>query len=101
MRVIGNIGNDPKKLSTREGKPYYRFSLAESFGKDEKKTTTWYEVTAFVDETTGDPLKKGEFVEVSGRAEAKLFSKRDGSPGVSLDLTAFSVQPAKSKAAAA
>lgn len=92
MQVYGNIGSplEPRKGAAKE---FFTFRLAENNGKDENKTTTWYEVTAFISELDADLLSKGQFVKITGRVEAQAYAKRDGSPGASLKLVTGSIKP--------
>lgn len=92
MQVYGNIATP---LEARQGnqKSFYTFRLAENQGKDENRTTTWYEVTAFISELDADLLSKGQFVKVTGRVEAQAFAKRDGTPGAALKIVTGSIKP--------
>lgn len=84
MAIIkGNIGSDIKCIPG-QAKDFYSFTLAESNG--ENRAPTWYEVTAFIDETDADMLSKGEWVEITGRLEAHAYAKKDGTPAASLRL---------------
>ncbi len=98
MQVYGNIATGlEQRTSTKTGKVFYTFRLAENQGKDEQRTTTWYDVAAFIPELDADLLSKGQFVKVTGRVEAVAFRKRDGEPGASLSLLAFKVEPVERK----
>lgn len=92
MQVFGNISNDLVRREGREsGNPFFTFRLAENHGEGDKRTTTWYEVVAFLDELDADLLSKGMFVKVTGRVEAEAFTRRDNSPGAALKLVTGSV----------
>lgn len=95
MQVYGNIATPLEARQGREsGKQFYTFRLAENQGRDEAtRTTTWYEVTAFISELDADLLNKGQFVKVTGRVEAEAFTRRDGTPGAALKLVTGSIQP--------
>lgn len=96
MIVEGFIGGPPERLTSRAQKAYTTFSLAESHGKDEKRTTVWYRVISFtLSELEVDLLSKGQFVRVEGRLEVKPFLKKDGSAAADITLIAFSVTPAE------
>lgn len=98
MQVIGNIATPVEKKTGKSGKEFYTFRLAENHGKEENRTTTWYDVSAFISELDADLLSKGQFVKVSARVEAEAYAKRDGSPGASLKLLAFQIEPVERKA---
>jgi single-stranded DNA-binding protein len=98
MQVFGNIGSAPEKKVSKNGKEYFRFRLAENQGRDENRTTQWYEVNAFISEMDGDFLAKSMFVKVTGRLVVEAFMKKDGTPGASATIMAFDVEPVERKA---
>ena len=97
MQVTGNIGRAPEKKTTKAGKVYYQFSLAENTGKDESKQTTWYQVQAFVSEAEGEALNKGQFVTVNGRLLADAYMNKDNQPAVGLTIQTGKVTPVERK----
>lgn len=93
MQVFGNIANTLEKHTGKtSGKEFYTFRLAENQGKDDQRTTTWYDVTAFISELDADLLSKGQFVKVTGRLEVKAFARKDGTPGASANILAYKVE---------
>ncbi len=98
MQVHGNIGGPVEKKTSKNGKEYFRFRLAENQGKDDNRTTLWYDVNAFIEELDGDLLAQSMFVKVTGRLVVEAFMKRDGTPGAALTVLANSVQPVEKKA---
>lgn len=97
MQVIGNIATSVDAKKAKSGKDFYVFRLAENHGKDDARTTTWYDVSAFISELEADLLSKGQFVKVSARIEAEPYLKRDNTPGASLKLLAFAIEPVERK----
>lgn len=98
MQVYGNIANTLEKhIGKTSGKEFYTFRLAENQGKDEQRTTTWYDVTAFISELDADLLAKGQFVKVTGRLDVKAFMRKDGTPGASATVLAYKVEPVERK----
>jgi single-strand DNA-binding protein len=78
--LIGRLGKDPELRVTQSGTSVARFSLAVN-RRDENKTTDWYEVTCFgkVAESTGQYMKKGCMVGVTGRLQQdKWQDKQSG-----------------------
>jgi len=73
VMILGRLGQDPQDLTTRDGKPYSRLSLATNYylrneeGRAEKKTE-WHRVTVFGKkaELCKQFLKKGSPVFVEG-----------------------------------
>jgi len=101
MQVYGNIATPLESRTGRDsGKPFYTFRFAENQGKDNNRTTTWYEVTFFGSELDADLLSKGQFVKITGRVEAEAFLKRDGTPGSALKLVTASIKPWEAKESA-
>lgn len=99
MQAFGNIATPlEQRTSTKSGKTFYTFRLAENQGKDEQRTTTWYDVSAFIAELDADLLAKGQFVKVTGRLEVKAFAKRDGELAASATILAYKVEPVERKA---
>lgn len=66
MKIYGNIGRDIEKRQTKGGKDVYVFSVAESYGKEDNRTTNWFSVSYFGDASKLDGMKKGVRVEVDG-----------------------------------
>jgi single-stranded DNA-binding protein len=96
MLVKANIGSTVEKKTSKAGKPYAQFRAAENFGKEDNRTTTWFNVMAFIDEDQQDMLGKGDFVEIEGRLVSEAYPKKDGSGmAVSNTIMAFRVEPAQ------
>lgn len=93
MQVFGNIATPVEKKSAKSGKDFYTFRLAENQGRDEHRTTTWYDVTAFISELDADLLAKGQFIRVEGRLDVQAFKRKNGEPGASATILAFKITP--------
>lgn len=99
MQVIGNIATDVAKKTSKAGKDFFVFRMAENHGKDEAtRITTWYEVSAFISELDADLLSKGQFVKVTGRLNVQAFTRRNGELGASATLLVYAVEPVERKA---
>lgn len=97
MEAFGNIGTEIKKIDGKPGKkPFFAFRVGENHGKEPNRTTTWYDVTAFISELEADMLSKGMFVKIIGRLEVKPYSRNDGSPAAELRCLAYKVEPIES-----
>lgn len=92
--IQGNLGGDPELKYLPDGKAVCNFSVAVTRRRGDSKQTVWYRVAAWGEtgESAAKYLKKGSGVLVSGRVDARGYVTRDGQPGASLDLTAFTVQ---------
>lgn len=97
MQVYGNIATPLEKKTAKSGKEYYTLRLAENYGKEEQRTTTWYVVHAFISELDADLLSKGQFVKVTGRLTIEAFMKNNGEPGASAVILASSIEPVERK----
>ena len=78
--LIGRLGKDPELRVTQSGTSVARFSIAVD-RRDENKTTDWFEITCFgkVAESTGQYMKKGCMVGVTGRLQQdKWQDKQSG-----------------------
>jgi single-stranded DNA-binding protein len=99
MIVFGNIAGVPEKKIARESqKEYYTLRLAENQGKDANKSTTWYDVVAFISEMEADMLNKGMLVKVMGVLTAETYQRKSDSTWTSaLKIRAFKVEPYEPK----
>jgi single-strand DNA-binding protein len=86
ITVEGKIGQDPELRFTTSGMAVAEFSVADTYGKDDKKKTTWHNCTAFgsLAENIVASLKKGNTVIVTGRYEQDEYTKKDGTKGKSI-----------------
>lgn len=100
MQVYGNIAVNLEKKTSRNNTEYFTFRLAENTGKAESRQTTWYDVVAFINPLEAELLGKGQFVKVTGRVQAKVYQKRDGTHAAALELVAWDVEPVEKKARA-
>jgi single-strand DNA-binding protein len=104
LTVIGNLGKEPEMRYLASGQAVTSFSVAvtrkwnnAAGGKQEE--TTWVRVSAWgkLAEITSQYLKKGHEVFIQGRLNPdaqggpKVFTKADGSPAASYEMTAENV----------
>jgi single-strand DNA-binding protein len=96
--VVGNLGRDPEKRYTQDGKPITRFSVAATTRRRERDGewadhTEWFSVTVFgrQAETLAERLTKGIRVYVEGRLESRQYETQNGGKGFSLDIVASDV----------
>jgi len=98
--VIGNLGRDPEKRYTQDGRPVTRFSVAATTRRRERDGewadhTEWFSVTVFgrQAETLAERVTKGTRVYVEGRLESRQYETQAGQKGFSLDVVANEVIP--------
>ena len=91
--IHGKVGKEPELKFSKSGTAVIEFSVACSYGRDDKKTTTWFEVKAFgqLAENIGASVNKGDTVLVSGRLETSEYQKKDGTTGKFTSLIADEV----------
>jgi single-strand DNA-binding protein len=96
--VIGNLGRDPEKRYTQDGRPVTRFSVAATTRRRERDGewadhTEWFSVTVFgrQAETLAERVAKGTRVYVEGRLESRQYDTQNGGKGFSLDVIANEV----------
>jgi single-strand DNA-binding protein len=95
--VVGNLGRDPDKRYTQDGRPVTSFRVAATTRRRERDGewadhTEWFGVTVFgrQAETLAERLTKGTRVFVDGRLESRTYEGRDGR-GFSMDIIANDV----------
>lgn len=93
ITVTGKIGQDPEIRYTPGGMAVLTFSIADTYGKDDKKKTTWHNITVFnkLAENTANSVGKGSTVIVVGRYEQEEFTKKDGTKGKAVKIIADEV----------
>jgi single-strand DNA-binding protein len=93
ITIHGNVGQEPELRYTANQKAVITFSVGDTYGKDDKKKTTWHNVTAFgsLAENIAHSVKKGDTVLVTGRLETEEYNKKDGTKGKSTRLIADEV----------
>lgn len=96
--VVGNLGRDPEKRYTQDGRPVTRFSVAATTRRkaregDWEDHTEWFNVTVFgrQAETLAERLMKGTRVYLEGRLESRSYETQNGGKGFSLDVVANEV----------
>lgn len=83
ITVTGKLGKDPELRFTPSGMAVAEFSIADTWGKDDKKKTTWHNCVAFgqLAENICGTLRKGSTAIVTGRYEQDEYTKKDGTTG--------------------
>jgi len=98
MIIYGTIATSvEKKTAVESKKEYVEFRLAENWGKEETKTTTWYTVRAFINEVSADLLGRGVSVCVEGKLKDSAYLNKEGKPTTSLVVLAFKCEPSDRK----
>ena len=89
ISAIGNLGRDPEIVTGDNGRRRARFSLACSRKRGDTETTTWLSCTVFQDGLVGvveQWLVKGKQVFVSGEAQLRPYTAKDGSEKLALEV---------------
>ena len=91
MQAFGNIASPIQRKTTKAGKDYSEFRLAESQRSKPGNTSeepTWYTVRLL--NGTVPEFVKGDFVKVTGKLKADFYlSRADGKPTGTLLIIAF------------
>jgi len=93
IQVKGNLARDVETKYSKAGKAYSVLSVGSTpskknqAGEWENGETMWFNVTVFA-ELNPFEFKKGSPVEVEGTFVARHYQKKDGTQGLSLDVTA-------------
>jgi single-stranded DNA-binding protein len=92
IQVKGNLARDVEAKVSKAGKMYSVLSVGSTPSKKvngewENGETMWFNVTIF-GELNPFEFKKGTPVEVEGTFVARHYTKKDGTQGLSLDVTA-------------
>lgn len=90
ITVTGKVGQEPELRFTPGGMAVLTFSVADTYGKDDKKKTTWHNITVFsgLAENVANTISKGSTVIVVGRYEQDEFTKKDGTKGKAVKIIA-------------
>lgn len=93
ITITGNVTKDPEMIYTANSKAIAKFSVATSYGKDDKKQTTYHDVKVFGEmaENVAKSIAKGCRVTVVGRLEKSTYDRKDGQKGYAVDIIAESV----------
>jgi single-strand DNA-binding protein len=93
ITIHGTVGQDPELRFSASNNAVLTFSVADNYGKDDKKKTTWHNVIVFgkVAENVANSITKGTSVLITGRYEQEEFTKKDGTKGKTTKLVADEV----------
>jgi len=97
ITVRGNLGADVEVKWSKAGKAYSVLrvgstpSKKNASGEWENGDTMWFSVTVF-EELNPFEFKKGAPVEIEGTFTHRVFTKKDGSQGYSLDVLGQHIQ---------
>ena len=93
ITITGKVGQEPELRFTPGGMAVLTFSVADTYGRDEKKKTTWHNITVFnkLAENLANTISKGSTVIVVGRYEQDEYTKKDGTKGKSVKVVADEV----------
>jgi len=88
ITIIGNVGQEPEVRVSTSGMAVVKFTVADTYGKDDKKKTTWHNVVVFgqLGENVSNTIHKGDSVILTGRMEVEEYTKKDGTKGKSTQV---------------
>jgi single-strand DNA-binding protein len=93
ITVAGNVGRDPELKYTPANLAILKFSVADTYGKDDNKKTSWHDIVVFGDqaETVAEKISKGVRVVIVGRLQIEAYEKKDGTKGKRVEIVADEV----------
>lgn len=99
LEIIGHLGGDPELRYTQSGKAVCDLSIAVNNGT-KQADGSWSDETMWVrasvweaaGERLAEQLGKGNLVYAEGQLEVREYTRKDGSPGHSIDLKFARVQ---------
>lgn len=92
IQIKGNLARDVEAKVSKAGKMYSSLSVGSTpskknaAGEWENGETMWFNVTVFA-ELNPFEFSKGSPVEIDGTFVARHYTKKDGTQGLSLDVT--------------
>ena len=96
LTIIGNLTRDPEMRMTQTGKSVCEFSVAANRRKkvEGQPDADFFRVSAWgeLGENCGKYLVKGKKVCVIGPVSLNTYTKSDGTPGASMEVTATEVE---------
>ena len=98
VTIMGNLGKDVKmfKYNGRNGEVEgAKFSLAVSKGKDDKKTTSWFDCVCYTAGTAKiakEWLAKGKCVVVRGELGIRKWEGKEGKEGTSVEVNVEKIE---------
>lgn len=101
--IVGNVGADAEMKYLKDGTAVTNFNVAVSKvrgkGEARQETTVWIRVSTFgnLAEISGQYVKKGMRVLVSGEIKASAYTTQTGEVRASLELTANEMRMLSSK----
>ncbi len=93
ITVIGNVGKEPEIRFTKSGKAVAKFSVADTRGKDDQKTTIWHNIVVFDEQAqnVAEQVTKGARVLVTGRLNKEQYTDKEGNKRESVEIVADDV----------
>ena len=97
IAAYGRLGQEPRNISTKSGKPMCVCSLAvELSGRDGQSATQWFGIASFGG--VADNLArhaKGDAIGISGRVQQNKYTKNDGTEVTELQIVADNIVSAR------
>jgi single stranded DNA-binding protein len=97
MRIItfdGRLGKDAQILTTKNGKQYMRFSVANNLYTSKEERTDWFDVTCYDEfalEKKAKFLTKGTYVIITGSIVTEVKQGQDGRSWINHYVTATAI----------
>lgn len=97
VQLIGNLGNDPKIVTTKEGKTFVTTTLAtnESFKQDDEwqQRVEWHQLVLFGNQTkVAEYLHKGSLVFIEGKLRTNQWTDNEGQSRQTISIVVSNIQ---------
>ncbi|KAI5864525.1 nucleic acid-binding protein [Durotheca rogersii] len=90
ITIVGNLAGPPQARATSTGHEILEYLVASNAGRGEDRKTSWFRVTAFVEEGPRrdflTSLTKGALVYVEGDASLRTYTDGEEKPRTSLSI---------------
>lgn len=97
IQLIGNLGADPKSITSKDGQPFVTATLAtnESFKKNDEWQTRveWHQLVFFGKFTkVAELLQKGSQVFIKGKPRSNPWIDKDGNTRSAISIVVGNIQ---------
>jgi single-strand DNA-binding protein len=93
IMIHGRVGQEPELKFSAAGNAVLKFSVVDTYGKDDKKKSTWHNIVVFgkLADNVVNSITKGTTVMVIGRLEQDEYTKKDGTKAKTINVIADEV----------
>ncbi|ORY69758.1 uncharacterized protein BCR38DRAFT_334273 [Pseudomassariella vexata] len=90
ITIVGNLAATPELKATSTGRELVEYAVASNSGPKDKRVTSWFRVTSFVEEGPRrdfmTSIPKGSTVFVQGNATIRTYQDAEGNNRTALNI---------------